>query len=546
METVIMYNAPMNIYVRDSSVIDEISQHSTSNPLIQSYSFVDLNNQTHIINGISILAGEHGEQPISNIISDVPFINHASIANSSSLVTSQGKNVVGDSSNRINNTEYQEHLAAGMHITPVSLAARIDLDESLDNSTVLPPSMGALEPYVFNNWQATSDPLSETFQNHVYEKVPHRGYDEVTGGNMWNNVNKFPKATEIVETVCQPYSSIGNMDPNGWTSNISNLTNHAYNSSNFSNELSLSLTTSRTAGQCSEASFPDVSSNRELAMGSTKYVQFSPLVLGSRYLVGIQQILAQIARYSFEDVEQMNGSSSAFPTMRSVLVNDKENSKFEEPHAESPLQRHAAESKKSQLLVLLQLVDDRYSQCLDEIHTVVSAFHAATELDPQIHAHFALRMISILYKEMQERISSHILGMGSDFNKSCSDENNDRCVETSFIQKQWALQQLKRKNHQLWRPQRGLPERSVSVLRDWMFQNFLHPYPKDAEKHLLAVKSGLSRSQVSNWFINARVRLWKPMIDEMYAEMSQRKACRNEQGMESSHGNRRISMTHLN
>lgn len=30
--------------------------------------------------------------------------------------------------------------------------------------------------------------------------------------------------------------------------------------------------------------------------------------------------------------------------------------------------------------------------------------------------------------------------------------------------------------------------------------------------------------QVSNWFINARVRLWKPMIDEMYSEMNKRKA----------------------
>ena len=27
-------------------------------------------------------------------------------------------------------------------------------------------------------------------------------------------------------------------------------------------------------------------------------------------------------------------------------------------------------------------------------------------------------------------------------------------------------------------------------------------------------------SQVSNWFINARVRLWKPMIEEMYQQES--------------------------
>ncbi|MCI27355.1 BEL1-like homeodomain transcription factor, partial [Trifolium medium] len=35
---------------------------------------------------------------------------------------------------------------------------------------------------------------------------------------------------------------------------------------------------------------------------------------------------------------------------------------------------------------------------------------------------------------------------------------------------------------------------------------------------MLAKQTGLTRSQVSNWFINARVRLWKPMVEEMYME----------------------------
>jgi hypothetical protein len=29
--------------------------------------------------------------------------------------------------------------------------------------------------------------------------------------------------------------------------------------------------------------------------------------------------------------------------------------------------------------------------------------------------------------------------------------------------------------HNIWRPQRGLPERAVSVLRSWLFEHFLHP-----------------------------------------------------------------------
>ncbi|XP_031126623.1 BEL1-like homeodomain protein 7 [Ipomoea triloba] len=69
-----------------------------------------------------------------------------------------------------------------------------------------------------------------------------------------------------------------------------------------------------------------------------------------------------------------------------------------------------------------------------------------------------------------------------------------------------------------WRPQRGLPESSVSILRAWLFEHFLHPYPKDSDKAMLARQTGLTRGQVSNWFINARVQLWKPMVEEIYKE----------------------------
>lgn len=44
------------------------------------------------------------------------------------------------------------------------------------------------------------------------------------------------------------------------------------------------------------------------------------------------------------------------------------------------------------------------------------------------------------------------------------------------LRQQRALQQLGMIQHNAWRPQRGLPERSVSVLRAWLFEHFLHPY----------------------------------------------------------------------
>lgn len=52
---------------------------------------------------------------------------------------------------------------------------------------------------------------------------------------------------------------------------------------------------------------------------------------------------------------------------------------------------------------------------------------------------------------------------------------------------------------------------------------------------LLLSSAILDLGQVSNWFINARVRLWKPMIEEMYAEMSRRKSSQNEESFGRIH-----------
>ncbi|XP_054797395.1 homeobox protein ATH1-like [Prosopis cineraria] len=539
-----MFGAPMDMAGRSGTVIDEIPQ--TPNPVFQGYSFYH-NDQTRIMNGISMLAGVQGEL-ISIVHSDAPIMNPACIAHPNSFVPSQGKNIVGDTPlgnpSPRNNSQFQDH-SAGATISPASLAAilaaRFGLQENLEKSAALSPSVFSLEalaPYMLNSWQDNSNTSLPTFGD--------RRYDEVPG------------------TRFQTYSSAASLDPNGWTSsNVANLACHAYEFPNFRNELSLSLASSPPPGQRSEvssdsfelASCSDGGVSRSLC--SNRRVNFSQAILGSRYLSGIQEILAQIARYSLENVEQTNcsaacsraraggnASSSAPPSRRMTATNNPHADSMFEAQVNSSLARHdAAESKKSQLLTLLQLVDSRYNQCLDEIHTVVSAFHAATELDPQVHARFALQTISTLYKDMRDRISNYILAMGEKFNNLHSEEEKERSTEALFIEKHWALQQLKRKEHQLWRPQRGLPERSVSVLRAWMFQNFLHPYPKDAEKQLLAVKSGLTRSQVSNWFINARVRLWKPLIEEMYTEMNKRKTLRSEEGAQNSHRSSRISLS---
>lgn len=58
---------------------------------------------------------------------------------------------------------------------------------------------------------------------------------------------------------------------------------------------------------------------------------------------------------------------------------------------------------------------------------------------------------------------------------------------------------------------------ATNFLTDWMLQHFERPYPDGDCKEMLARITGLTRKQVSDWFINARGRKWKRIIQTMAA-----------------------------
>lgn len=289
-------------------------------------------------------------------------------------------------------------------------------------------------------------------------------------------------------------------------------------------------------GHCSDKSCssetivrPKESEDLSLYSGPSS-VHFPRSMLGSRYLHVAQQILVEITNYALGDSDELDYSlfgermpiSSGCPSNRvsPVMGFDEYTACRESEQQENMdnlLQTEESKEENSKLLAMLQIIDQRYNQFLDQIQNVVAIFHDIGSLGTRKgHARFALHTVYAVYKNLREQITRHMSRQDS----SGKDvEERQKYFESSFLKKHWALQQLGRKDQQSWRPQRGLPERSVSVLRAWMFQNFLHPYPKDRDKHFLAIQSGLTRNQVSNWFINARVRLWKPMIEEMYSEI---------------------------
>ncbi|KAJ0472336.1 putative transcription factor Homeodomain-TALE-BEL family [Helianthus annuus] len=193
----------------------------------------------------------------------------------------------------------------------------------------------------------------------------------------------------------------------------------------------------------------------------------------------------------------------------------------------SSAERIEHQRRKVKLSSMLDEVDRRYNHYCEQMQMVVNSFDLVMGYGAAgPYTALAQKAMSRHFRCLKDVISSQL-------NHSC-ELLGEKDPSTSGVTKgetprlkllEQSLRQ-QRAFHQMgmeqeaWRPQRGLPERSVNILRAWLFEHFLHPYPSDADKHLLARQTGLSRNQVSNWFINARVRLWKPMVEEMYQQES--------------------------
>ncbi|XP_010254984.1 PREDICTED: BEL1-like homeodomain protein 4 [Nelumbo nucifera] len=183
--------------------------------------------------------------------------------------------------------------------------------------------------------------------------------------------------------------------------------------------------------------------------------------------------------------------------------------------------------RKVKLMSMLDEVDRRYNHYCEQMHMVVNSFDSVMGFGAATpYTALAQKAMSRHFRCLKDAIAAQlkhtceVLGEKDGVGASGVTKGETprlRLLEQSLRQ-QRAFHQMGMMEQEAWRPQRGLPERSVNILRAWLFEHFLHPYPSDADKHLLARQTGLSRNQVSNWFINARVRLWKPMVEEMYQQ----------------------------
>ncbi|KAG6424049.1 hypothetical protein SASPL_114460 [Salvia splendens] len=170
-------------------------------------------------------------------------------------------------------------------------------------------------------------------------------------------------------------------------------------------------------------------------------------------------------------------------------------------------------------------VDKRYNHYCERMQVVVNSFDMVMGFGAAApYTSLAQKAMSRHFRCLREAVAEQLAQSCEQLGEKDGTKSGLTKGETprlKFLEQSLRQQQHAAFHHidqDAWRPQRGLPQRSVTILRAWLFDHFLHPYPSDADKHLLARQTGLSRNQVANWFINARVRLWKPMVEEMYLQ----------------------------
>ncbi|KAK4791797.1 hypothetical protein SAY86_032210 [Trapa natans] len=258
----------------------------------------------------------------------------------------------------------------------------------------------------------------------------------------------------------------------------------------------------------------------------------------SKYLKAAQELLEEFCSVGRGHLKKAKPGRSENPNSANSAGggNDNNNcgggsssSSSKENHPLSAADRMEHQRRKVKLLSMLDEVDRRYNNYCEQMQMVVNSFDLVMGFKAAVpYTALAQKAMSRHFRCLKDAIAAQLrysceqLGEkeGTGTSGITKGETPRLKILDQSLRQQRGFYQMGMMEQEAWRPQRGLPERSINILRAWLFEHFLHPYPSDADKHLLARQTGLSRNQVSNWFINARVRLWKPMVEEMYQQES--------------------------
>ncbi|KAL6493080.1 hypothetical protein OROGR_032839 [Orobanche gracilis] len=137
------------------------------------------------------------------------------------------------------------------------------------------------------------------------------------------------------------------------------------------------------------------------------------------------------------------------------------------------------------LLAMLEELEKRYEEYYHHMEDLVSSFEMmAGSGSGNSYTGLALQAMSKHFCTLRNAIVYQIRAMKQKIGKDMTKKTSSTLSQLSLFDDQearrsrFSLQQigLMHSSGQAWRPIRGLPETSVTILRAWLFEHFLHPY----------------------------------------------------------------------
>ncbi|KAI5391893.1 hypothetical protein KIW84_076624 [Lathyrus oleraceus] len=203
--------------------------------------------------------------------------------------------------------------------------------------------------------------------------------------------------------------------------------------------------------------------------GSVPFTGYASVLKDSRFLKPAQELLEEMC-----DVGGRNvcGEKVVVMADSSMMM-------------ESPLERLSEEEdpfgdgrNKSRLLTMLDEVYKRYRQYYQQMQSVVTSFEYVSGLNNAApYASLAIKAMSKHFRCLKKAITDQLQSN----NKAHFHSSNRRDESPRFGNNERGgpyghrSGYLEQQQQPVWRPQRGLPERAVTVLRAWLFEHFLHP-----------------------------------------------------------------------
>lgn len=84
----------------------------------------------------------------------------------------------------------------------------------------------------------------------------------------------------------------------------------------------------------------------------------------------------------------------------------------------------------------------------------------------------------------------------------------------------------------------------VDYLKKWLMceEHINHPYPTEEEKKVMVEDTGIDMKRLNNWFVNNRIRYWKPRFEALQAkQQKERKQNNKDEDFDSSTDDNSIS-----